>query len=76
MKLEVNVIETVTPEEVANEIFDYDRDLKILINNATECAIDNKECRSMLYEKFNNFTEDEKNKWTIEVLKELIKFFC
>lgn len=76
MKLEVNITETVTPEEVANEIFDYDRQLKALINDATECAIDNKECRSILYEKFKSFTEDEKRKWTVEVLKELMRFFC
>ena len=75
MNIEVNIRETVTPEEVADQIFNYDRDeLDVLISDATGRVIDNKNCSYMLDEEFNLFDDEKKTKWFAEVLKELIKY--
>ena len=75
MKLEVNITETVTPEEVAYEIFDEMYDLDALISNATGRVIDSKDCYHVLSEQFNNLDKEKKIKWFAEVLKELIGEF-
>ena len=75
MTLEVNIRETVTPEEVADRIFYYDREeLDALISDATGRVIDTKDCSYMLDEEFNLFDNEKKIKWFAEVLKELIKY--
>lgn len=75
MKLEVNISETVTPEEVANEIFNDMYDLDTLISNATGCVIDTKDCYYELSQQFNNLNKEKRTKWFAEVLKELVKYF-
>ncbi len=75
MKLEVNISETVTPEEVAYEIFNDMNDLDALISNATGHVIDNKYCYRELSKQFNNLDKEKKMKWVVEVLKELIGEF-
>lgn len=76
MKLEVNIRDTVTPEEVAYEIFNYDMsELDVLISDATARVIDNKDCCVALDEEFNHFDDEKKIKWFVEVLKELIGEF-
>ncbi len=76
MKLEANIRETVTPEEVADELFKYDKyGFDELISDATARVIEDKYCCVALDKEFNNFNDEKKRKWFAEVLKEFVKYF-